>query len=138
MLDIELESEDEDTVIERRRQIRQAIMQKYNQPQTEASSVASTPGRSEASKDSDTVGDEAAKDLEVTLQEAEVKIRQRKESEGRDSIGPAKKIAPGKAELEAKKSSLLAIKAAVRNGDMFCEGDMFGEKYLVSELLESL
>ena len=139
-MDIEPESEDEDTIIERRRQLRQAIVQKYQQqpqPVTEVSSLATTPAPSEASAggDSDAVGDEAVRELEETLHEAELKMKEEKEGSG--SVGPAKMeaTAAGKSDLEEKKSSLLAMKAAVRNADMFSEEDMFGEKkYLVSRV----
>ena len=77
MLDIEPESEDEDAIIERRRQLRQAIVQKYNnnsQTPTEVSSINPSPAPpSEA--DSDAVGDEAAKDLEETIQQEEIKLK---------------------------------------------------------------
>ena len=75
MLDIEPESEDEDAIIERRRQLRQAIVQKYNsQTPTEVSSINPSPSPpSEA--DSDAVGDEAAKDLEETIQQEEIKLK---------------------------------------------------------------
>ena len=53
------------------------------------------------------------------------------------SVGPSKmdeKQEKMEAEEDAKKrkSNLQAVRAAVRNGDMFSEGDLFGEKYLVS------
>ena len=78
MLDIEPESEDEDAIIERRRQLRQAIVQKYRNnsqpPGTEASSINPSPAPpSEA--DSDTVGDDAAKDLKETIQQEEMKLK---------------------------------------------------------------
>lgn len=77
MLDIEPESEDEDAIIERRRQLRQAIVQKYrnnSQPPTEASSINPSPAPpSEA--DSDIVGNDAAKDLEETIQQEEMKLK---------------------------------------------------------------
>lgn len=129
MLDIEPESEDEDAIIERRRQLRQAIVQKY-QPVVEVSSMATSPAHSKSSEDSDTVGDEAAKDLEETLHLAELKMKELKD-EGDGSVGPAKKGVGDGEEQEQKRSNLQAMKAAVRNGDMFSEGDMFGEKYLV-------
>ena len=130
VLDVEPESEDEDAIIERRRQLRQAIVQKYL-PVPEVSSMATTPARSESSEDSDTVGKEATKDLEETLHWAELKMKELKEERG-GSVGPEKQ---GKEEKqEQKRSNIQAMKAAVRNGDMFSEieGDMFGEKYLVS------
>ena len=77
MLDIEPESEDEDAIIEKRRQLRMAIVQKYrnsSQPPTEASSINPSPAPpSEA--DSDAVGDEAAKDLEETIQQEEIRLK---------------------------------------------------------------
>lgn len=132
----EPESEDEEAIIRRRRELRQAIVQKYqvSQPLTEASSLATTPAPSEGSPDSDVVGDEATKALEeLLIQEAEMKMKQRVGDEGGDSVGPAKTtVNPDEEEeREKKKSNLLAVKAAVRNTDMFSEGDIFGEKYLV-------
>ena len=67
VLDIEPDSEDEEVILERRRQLRKAIEQKYQHLQppvaaTTASSLATSPARSEASStDSDVVGDQAAK-----------------------------------------------------------------------------
>ena len=130
VLDIEPESEDEDAIIERRRQLRQAIVQKYQQslPPTEVSSRATSLARSDA--DSDTVGDEATKDLEKSIQLAKLKIQQKVE-EGESSVGPAKMDAGAdSSEMKQKTSNLLAVRAAVRNGDMFSE-ELFGEKYLV-------
>ena len=67
-------------------------------------------------------------------------MRQKKmEREGSwsKSPGPAKEGGRGgavdKEKEKMKKSSLVAMKEAVRNGDMFTEGDMFGEKYWVRE-----
>ena len=80
MLDIEPESEDEDAIIERRRQLRQAIVQKYRNsslPPTEASSVNPSPAPP-SDADSDTVGDDAAKDLEETIQQAEMKMKMKR------------------------------------------------------------
>ena len=134
----EPESEDEEAIIRRRRELRQAIVQKYQvpQPMTETSSLATTPAPSEGSADSDVVGDEATKALEEMIQEAEMKRKQRMGDEGEESVGPAKTaVRPDEKETEErekKKSSLLAVRAAVRSNDMFSEGDMFGEKYLVS------
>ena len=128
----EPESEDEEAIIRRRRELRQAIVQKYqlSQPITEASSLATTPAPSEGSPDIDAVGDEAAKALEELIQE---KMKQRVGDEGGESVGPTKTTVPPdeEEERERKKSNLLAVKAAVRNTDMFSEGDIFGEKYLV-------
>lgn len=139
VLDVEPESEDEDALIERRRQLRQAIMQKYQhlQPPTEGSSLATSPAKSESSNaDSDKVGDEAARDLEETIHQEEIKLREKKD-EGQESEETVKKDIPlsqgEEEEQEKKKLSLRAMKAAVRNGDMFSEEDMFGEKALVSQ-----
>ena len=66
VLDIEPDSEDEEAILERRRQLRKAIEQKYEvlqppQPATEPASMATSPARSEASSaDSDIVGLQAA------------------------------------------------------------------------------
>ena len=62
VLDIEPDSEDEDAIIERRRQLRRAIEEKYQTlkpppPANEPASMATSPARSEASSaDSDLVG----------------------------------------------------------------------------------
>ena len=135
VLDIEPESEDEDAIVERRRQLRQAIVQKYQQllnpSSTEPPSLAVSPT---PSADSDDVGNVAAKDLEESIQQAELKIKQKVAEEGeggKGSVGPSKAEGRQREEEEAKqqKSNLLAVREAVRNGDMF--EDMFSEKYLV-------
>ncbi len=138
VLDVALESEDEDAIIERRRQLRQAIVQKYKEnfltPQAEMSSLATTPARSDTSgEDSDAVGTEAAKDLEETIHQEEMKRRlEDAEGEGGSSVGVGKVEAVSEMELVQRKTNLQAMKAAVRNADMFSEEDMFGEKkYLV-------
>ena len=62
VLDIEPDSEDEDAIIERRRQLRRAIEEKYQALKpppraNEPASMATSPARSEASSaDSDLVG----------------------------------------------------------------------------------
>ena len=57
VLDIEPDSEDEEAILERRRQLRRAIEEKYQAMKPlEASSKATSPTRSEASADSDLVG----------------------------------------------------------------------------------
>ena len=80
----------------------------------------------------------ACRDLKESLEQEEEKIR-RKKLEGADgpsdSPGPAKEAGrEGDKEKGAtQRSSLLAMKKAVRNGDMFTEErNMFEEKYLVS------
>ena len=130
VLDIEPESEDEETILERRRQLRQAIVQKYATPGTEPPSLTISPaGTPSSSADSVTVGDAAARDFEATVHEEEERLKER----GGVEDGVVKKGEEGgREEKERVRSSLQAMKAAVRNGDMFCEGgDMFGEKYLV-------
>ena len=83
------------------------------------------------------------RDLKESLEEEEERIRQRKLEEAEDgggggatdSPGPAKDKADKQKEAAPQRSSLLAMKRAVRNGDMFTEEkNMFEEKYLVSEL----
>ena len=62
MLDIEPDSEDEDAILERRRQLRRAIEEKYQTKQPAAAdSMATSPARSEGSADSDLVGLQATK-----------------------------------------------------------------------------
>lgn len=98
------------------------------------SSRASSPA-AQSDADSDTVGDEAAKDLEETIHQFELQIQQKVSEGGESSVGPAKVGAEGEesSEVKQKKSNLLAVRAAVRNGDMFSEEEnIFGEKYLVS------
>ena len=77
-----------------------------------------------------------SRDLKETIEQAEQKIRQKKLGleEVSDSPGPAKKEPEGQPEKETtKRSSLIEMKKAVRNGDMFTEEkNMFEEKYLVS------
>ena len=59
VLDIEPDSEDEDAILERRRQLRRAIEEKY-QTLKPTDTAASSPAKSEASADSDLVGLQAA------------------------------------------------------------------------------
>ena len=133
VLNLEQESEDEETILERRRQLRQAIVQKYRVPGTEASSLAVSPTRSRsASADSVTVGDVAAQDLELTIQEEEERLKEKGEEVEGEAVKKEEDGGEEEAEKARVRSSLQAMKAAVRNGDMFTEGDMFGEKYLVS------
>ena len=56
VLDIEPDSEDEDVILERRRQLRRAIEEKYQA----LNPAAASPAKSEASADSDLVGIQAA------------------------------------------------------------------------------
>lgn len=138
VLDIEPDSEDEDAILERRRQLRRAIEEKYEAlkpPQLDISSMATSPAKSGVSSpDSDLVGLQATKDLKETIEQAEQKIRQKKLGleEASDSPGPAKKEPERQPEKETtKRSSLIEMKKAVRNGDMFTEEkNMFEEKYL--------
>ena len=58
-------------------------------------------------------------------------LKQEREGSWSNSPGPAKEGAKESREEKIQKSSLVAMKEAVRNGDMFTEGDMFGEKYWV-------
>ena len=149
MPDVEPEDveEDEDAIIERRRQLRQAIVEKYqsSQPQTTSSSRASSPARSEdngegAGSDVDDAAavDKAVKDLEESIRREEENRKTREQLATMDSPGIAKGIATtaveGAGEEEKQRpSSLAAVKAALRNGDMFSEEDMFGEKHMVRE-----
>ena len=65
VLDIEPDSEDEDAILERRRQLRRAIEEKYEAlkpPQLDISSMATSPAKSGVSSpDSDLVGLQATK-----------------------------------------------------------------------------
>lgn len=63
-----------------------------------------------------------------------MKLKQ-EEGDGEDSVGPSKngtdQVKADIVRAKEKKTNLLAVKAALKNGDMFSEG-LFGEKYLVS------
>jgi hypothetical protein len=133
VLDIEPDSEDEDAILERRRQLRRAIEEKYQA----LNPAAASPAKSEASADSDLVGIQAAEDLKESLEQAEQEMRQKKKSSvtengASDSPGPAKEEGQRGSKVASQRSSLLAMKKAI-NGDMFTEEkNMFEEKYLVS------
>ena len=81
------------------------------------------------------------RDLKASLEEAEEMMRQKKlaaaaEGGASNSPGPAKELAERRERegerAASQRSSLLAMKKAVRNGDMFTEEkNMFEEKYLV-------
>ena len=137
MLDVEPESdEDEDTIIERRRQLRQAIVNKYHQPEP-TTPQASSPTAPPSEMDSGMAIEER---IEEVLEE------EKKEEEGRQGgvgvegqegstsgfikkdIGEEVKV---QEELKKKKTSLSALRDAIRNGDMFSEENLFTE--MVSE-----
>ena len=63
-----------------------------------------------------------------------MKLKQ-EEGDGEDSVGPSKndtdQAKANVVRVKEKKTNLLAVKAALKNGDMFSE-ELFGEKYLVS------
>ena len=136
-VDYELESEDEEAIIERRRKMRTEIMRKYQQSEHQnaldtppvASSIVSSavpsPAPSDAeSEDSDVVGDTAAV---AVLDDID-----REEGEG---LGAAARVAK-----EGYQDSPLPTGLAQRDksGNKDGEGgseDMFGEIYTVSVTL---
>lgn len=133
VVDLEPESEeDEDAIIERRRQLRQAIVQKYQQsaPTTPQPEVTSPSPPSEV--DSET----AEKTVEAELEEEERRL----EEEGGEETSELRKeedpteVRKREEELKKKKTDLSALRAAVRNGDMFSEEYLFPEVQLVSVL----
>lgn len=131
VLDLEPESdEDEDAIIERRRQLRQAIVNKYQTSAPTTPQVPSSPApASEA--DSEAISQEVKEQLE----EEEKMLEEVGEEEKEERSGLIKKDpeeeAKREVELRKKKTSLLALRESVRNGDMFDEGDLFEEIHLV-------
>lgn len=136
VVDVEPESEeDEDAIIERRRQLRQAIVQKYQHsapttPQAEATSPAAS---------SEVDSESMEKTVEAELEEE----GRRLEEEGCEETSELRKdedpteIKMREEELKKKKTDLSALRAAVRNGDMFSEEYLFEEVQLVSDCVTS-
>lgn len=120
-LDIEIESEeDDDTIIERRRQLRKSIEQKYQYlkgPVPDLSSVATSPAGSTKSCDSEKVGNEAAKDLEESLNQAQQSLSDSTPSVVKTSLVVENQV----------KTGLANIRSAVKE-DMFSEEDVIVEK----------
>ena len=134
VLDLEPESEeDEDAIIERRRQLRKAIVSKYQSsapatPQQEDVSPSSSP-RSPAS--SEVIGER----IEAELEEEEKRRKEIEEEGEGDKMDGITKRDPkeevkAQEELKRKKTNLSALREAIRNGDMFSE-DLFTEMQLV-------
>ena len=123
--------EDEDTIIERRRQLRQAIVQKYQlqAPGTPQEATSSTALASETESNS------AENIIEAELEEEGRRLEEEggeETSELRKEEDP-KEMKKREEELKKTKTDLSALRAAVRNGDMFSEEDhLFTELQLVS------
>lgn len=123
VLDVEPETdEDEDSIIERRRQLRQAIVNKYHQ------SAPTTPPGSSPAPPSDADSDAAGERIEEELKE---EGRLLAEAEGDKEEGLVKNDPKEEVkiqeELKKKKTSLSALRDAIRNGDMFSEENLFTE-----------
>ena len=121
-MDLELEDEeDEDAIIERRRQLRQAIVDKYkpSAPTTPQQDASSPAAPSEA--DSDALGDKVKEELAEEgrrLEEAETNGDVSTPALIKDD--PMEKM-KAQEELKTKKTNFSALRAAIRNGDMFEE-----------------
>lgn len=128
VLDLEPESEeDEDAIIERRRQLRQAIVQKYHHS-APTSPRASSPAPSEA--DSETIGERVEAELKEEGRRLE-EVDGDGEEVSRLTKKDPKEEQRAQDELRKKKTSLSALRESIRNGDMFCEEDLFTEMQLV-------
>jgi len=130
-LDIEPESEeDEDAIIERRRQLRRAIEQKYNDSAS-ATPQMKTPSPSPSS-------DVAVESVERTIKEELEEEGQRLQEKGEDGEEELRKEDPAQQkeeenELKEQRSKIMALRAQVRNEkkDMF-SSEYFEEMHLVS------
>lgn len=121
-MDVAPESEeDEDTIIERRRQLRQAIVSKYHHSAPTSPQEGSSPAHN-SDADSDAV-------IGELLEEEEGQDGEEGEGEGLVKDDP-KEAVKEQEELKRKKTSLSALREAV-NGDMFTEEDLFKERQLV-------
>ena len=128
VLDVEPEcDEDEDTIIERRRQLCQAIVNKYHQPGP-TTPQASRPTTPPSEVDSETVIEER---IEEVLEEEKKEEEGRQEGvgvEGQEgsTSGLVKKDTGEEVkvqeELMKKKTSLSALRDAIRNGMLFVTG----------------
>ena len=134
-VDYELESEDEEAIIERRRKMRTEIMRKYQQSEQQSaldtppvansmvSSAVPSPAPSDTeSEDSDVVGNIAAVDVQDDIH---------REEEKGEGLGVAARVAK-----EGYQNSPRPVVPGGRDpdGDKEEDGseDMFGEKYVVS------
>ena len=117
---MELESaEDEDAIINKRRDLRQAIMDKYkpSAPTTPLGTSPPPPTEAEA----------AGMKIEAELEEEGHRIedaQEDKEMSGLTKAGPKEEM---KAKEELKKTNLSALRASIRNGDMFSDDFLFTE-----------
>ena len=125
---MELESEeDEDAIIERRRQLRQAIVNKYQQSDTTTPLGTSPPPPTEADAEA------AGMKIEAELEEEGRRIEDAqgdKEMSGLTKADPKEEM-KAKEELKKKKTNLSALRASIRNGDMFSDDYLFNEVHLV-------
>lgn len=124
--------EDEDAIIERRRQLRQAIVSKY-QPSEPSTPMGAEPSPPRSPASSEAIGER----IEAELKEEEEERKKREEEEGgeaREMDGIVKKDLKEEVkvqeEIKGRKTKLLALRESVRNGDMFSE-DLFTEMQLV-------
>ena len=133
VLDVAPESEeDEDTIIERQRQLRKAIVNKYHQ------SVPTTPQGASPAPPSEANSDVIEERIGEELQEEERLLEKAEEGDRDEGIvkNDPKEEVNAQEELKKKKTSLSALREAIRNGDMFSEGDLFQEMQLVSVWLQ--
>ena len=139
--------EDEEAIIEKRRQQRLAIVQKYETMSTATSSKAASvvsSGQSDSDsdsssdEDSDAVDRKATEDLEediklVASQLGQGVITGKVIAKPSKEVGTPQGIRNGKPPIE-KSMPVDSYKQTpqTNNGDMFAEGDMFSENYNVS------
>ena len=122
--------EDEDAIIKRRRELRQAMVDKYQQ------SVSTTPMATSPAPPTQEDTDAAEKGIEEELEEEGRRLEGAEKDEEKTS--GLKKEDPKEEEkvqdeLKKKKTNLLALRASVRNGDMFSEEYLFTEVQLVKD-----
>ena len=137
MLDVEPESDqDEDTIIEWRRKLHQAIVNKYHQPGP-TTPQASSPTAPLSEVDSETAIRER---IEEVLEEEKKEEEGRQEGvgvEGQEgsTSGLVKKDTGEEVKVQEELGRVLsALRDAIRNGDMFSEENLFTE--MVSEMGE--
>lgn len=138
ILDVEPESdEDEEAILERRRQLRQAIVNKYRQSAPGTPQQPDSPAPpSEA--DSEMIGEKAAADAKEEEEEEKREMEGEQEGEeGGVASGLTKKDPEEEVraqdELKKKKTNFAALRKEIRNGeDMFSEVYVFPEIQLVS------
>ena len=121
---LDVEPEDEDTIIERRRQLRLAIVNKYHQPGP-TTPQASSPTTPPSEVDSETAIEER---IEEVLEEEGRQEGVGVEGQEGSTSGLVKKDTGEEVkvqeELKKKKTSLPALRDAICNGDMFSEENL--------------